>query len=975
MHLAQSALLDQEPPAGGGDDVSSALQNIAAGDVDLGKLVELAGALALSGRLDDARLLYKAWIERNPEDPLLHIALFNGAGLEGQAGDQAAAVQALQRAVSLSPDFAPAHINLGVQLERSGDALNAVQQWTAAVNRPARVTGAAVAHTVTALKQMARVLSEHHQMDAAERALAQCLDLDPRDRQLSEQYIAMRLTQCRWPVVEPREGLDRKALLAGIHPLSLAAYSDDPLFQLAVSERYTRLNYEAGAQDSVTDRRSAPTDVAGRRLRIGYVSSDLRDHAIGYLIAELFEVHDRSRFEVFAYYCGPASSSDLSKRIKAAVEHWVDIRELSADEAARWIAADGIDILVDVNGHTRDARTEVFARRPAPIQVNWLGYPGTMGSPWHQYVIADDWIIPPDHEAYYSEKVLRLPCYQPNDRRRAVASPTPTREEAGLPKDAFVFCCFSGAQKITRFMFDRWLQILKRVPGSVLWLLQPPTDTATRLGDQAEARGIERSRLVFAPKVDSPSHLARHALADLFLDSAPYGAHTTASDALFMGVPILTVSGRSFASRVCGSLVRAAGVPDLVCATPEEYVERAVALGANPAAVEAYKVRLRAAHSSCLLFDTDRLVHALEELYRHMCAEHQAGRTPRPDLSNLDAYFQAGLAHEHEADELLGRQDYLGLYRSQLARIHRVRPMQADQRAWTAAAIAEVDASVDARAAANHAEAGAAHRAKRSTTKRNSQMTMLTRLHEIYRSAGLQPLTGHSTKHMHDWADAPFTRFYNGEGIVGCAGLSLFEIMFLEHLGNYVDPRSVLVIGNAHGWSTIALALIFPKAQVLALDPFQEGVELTNELARRNKLSVNAVVGTSPGSVKPACAEHLNSPVDFVLIDAIHTNEAVKTDFFAAAEVAGKDAFYLFHDVINWKMVEGFKDMQSASGLGGRILTRTPSGMAVLHGEISPDLVQYLECFSDNTQLLTAYRSMVQRAFAGDVLGEALASL
>ena len=303
-----------------------------------------------------------------------------------------------------------------------------------------------------------------------------------------------------------------------------------------------------------------------------------------------------------------------------------------------------------------------------------------------------------------------------------------------------------------------------------------------------------------------------------------------------------------------------------------------------------------------------------------------------------------------------------------------MRPIQADQRLWTAEAIAEAEAAVDPSAAQRLADAGAAPRAKRNT-KRNSHMTMLTRLHEIYRSAGLQPLTGHSTKHMHDWADAPFTRFYNGEGIVGCAGLSLFEIMFVEHLGTYIDPRSVLVIGNAHGWSTLALALTFPKAKILALDPDQVGVELTNDLARKNKLSVDAVVGTSPDSVKPACAEHLNGAVDFVLIDAIHTNDALKTDFFASAEVASKDAFYLFHDVINWKMVDGFKSMQAAPGLGGRILTRTPSGMGVLHGEISPELAQYLDCFSDNPQLLMAYRTMVQQAFAGDVFGEALAAL
>lgn len=692
MDSVRSALPNEGAAGPGEDAAAAALRKIAAGAMGLGEMVGTAAVLSSCGQLELARQLYRAWIAANPEDPMLHVALFNSAGLEGQAGDEAAAEAALERALALSPDFIPAHINLGTLFERRGEPAKAIERWRIAASRPAIVTGAAVSQTATALKQIARVLSDHQQLDSAEAALARCIELDPRDRQLSEQYIAMRLGQCKWPVLEPREGLDRKALLSGIHPLSLEAYSDDPLFQLAASERYVRRSVDAPGPDHGADRRDAPTDVSGRRLRLGYVSSDLRDHAIGYLMAELFEVHDPEAVEVFAYYCGPPSTSALNARIRASVEHWIDIRDLSADDAARRIAADRIDVLVDVNGHTRDAKTEVFARRPAPIQVNWLGYPGTTGSPYHQYIIADDWIIPPEFEIYYSEKVVRLPCYQPNDGKRLVATPAPTRAEAGLQEGVFVFCSFAGAQKITRFMFDRWIEILRRVPASVLWMLQPASDSAERLCSYAEARGIDRSRFVFAQKVDSPRHLARHALADLFLDTAPYGAHTTASDALFMSVPILTLSGRSFASRVCGSLVRAAGLPELVCTTPRDYVERAVTLGNNPAAVEACKVRLRASHSSCVLFDTVRLARAVEELYRGMCADHQAGRLPRPDLSNLDAYFQAGLDHDHEAEEMLGLADYNERYRARLAARHRDRPMAPDTRLWTAADIAEADA-------------------------------------------------------------------------------------------------------------------------------------------------------------------------------------------------------------------------------------------------------------------------------------------
>jgi len=253
-------------------------------------------------------------------------------------------------------------------------------------------------------------------------------------------------------------------------------------------------------------------------------------------------------------------------------------------------------------------------------------------------------------------------------------------------------------------------------------------------------------------------------------------------------------------------------------------------------------------------------------------------------------------------------------------------------------------------------------------------LSILPKLNEIYRSAGLHPLTGHSSKHMYDWMDAPFTRFFDGAGIVGCAGLSLYEIMFLEPLRSLIDPKSILVIGNAHGWSTIALALIFPQAKIVAIDPDQGGVDLTNRLAKANGLSIEVVTAFSPDGVKPACATHLPGAVDLTLIDALHTNEAIKVDFAAAAEVSAPNALYLFHDVINWRMTAGLKDIQQSSGLNARILTRTPSGMAAVYRDVSPELQAYLDCFTDNMELLAAYRTMIRNSFSADVFGEAIAS-
>jgi predicted O-linked N-acetylglucosamine transferase (SPINDLY family) len=671
--------------------ISSAAQPASSQQLSLSGLIEAANRLSTAGQIDQARQLYQLWIDHNRSHPQLYVAHFNCAALAGQIQDQAAAAASLNEAIALNPDFVPAYINLGRIYEESGAIEHAIELWRLAASRPASINGSAVQYATTALTQMARVLSAAQRSEEAEEAIQKCLDVNPRQPEIIEQYTALRLAQCKWPLAGSTEHLDRKTLLGGINPLSMAAYTDDPLLQLASAYRYVKRSLWDGPHNGQSDRRHAAIDLTNRRLRVGYVSSDLRDHAIGYLMAELFELHDRRNIEVFAYYCGPKSNSALTNRIKSAVENWTDINPLSDDDAAARIAADGIDILVDVNGHTRDARTGVFARRPAPIQVNWLGYPGSMGSAYHQYLIADDWIIPAQSEIYYSEKIVRLPCYQPNDRKRSIAAEQPTRSAAGLPEKAFVFCCFNGTHKISRFTFDRWLEILKRTGDSVLWLLDTSEQTKKRLHDMATQQGVSSARLIFAPKMQNSHHLARYPLADLFLDSAPYGAHTTASDALWMGVPVLTLSGRCFASRVCGSLVRSAGLTDLVYTSPQDYVERAIALAGNPTEIETYKAMLQANRDSCPLFDTGKLVNRLEALYCAMCTEHSRGLVPQPDLSNLDAYFDVGLDHDHDSEEVLKIADYHGLYRTKLRQLHLARPLHVDSRLWRKEDVAATD--------------------------------------------------------------------------------------------------------------------------------------------------------------------------------------------------------------------------------------------------------------------------------------------
>jgi predicted O-linked N-acetylglucosamine transferase (SPINDLY family) len=656
----------------------AAIQKITAGGLPIEELLVTAGGLTP----DEARQLYQVWISFNKEHPLLFIAHFNCSTLLQQLGDEQGGEAELKAALMLKPDFAPACINLGSSYERRGLAKEAVDQWRDGLERMAAVTPDAINYKVTLLKQISRILADNQSLAAAETMLTQCLDLAPEARDVTEQFVAARLSQCKWPMAPEDGKFSRRSLVSKLHPLSVCAYTDDPLFQLAASDKYVRTMAPIEERTTRFDRRTAPIDPK-RRLRVGYVSSDLRHHAVGYLMVNFFEEHDRKDFEDFAYYTGIVADDPIQARIKACVDHWRDIRGITDDEAAAKIAEDGIDILVDVNGHTRDARIGVFARRPAPIQVNWLGYPGTMGSSFHHYIVADDWTIPDHAEAWYSEKVLRLPCYQPNDRKRIVDENAPKRADFGLPDDAFVFCCFNASHKFTRFTFDRWMEILKATDNSVLWLLDYSPETNQRLREQAAERGVDGSRLVFAPKLPNPRHLARYPLADMFLDSVPYGAHTTASDALWMSVPVLTWSGRCFASRVCGSLLRSAGLPDMVCDTPEEFVSRAIHLaGTGRGELEIIKQRLIANRDTCTLFDVAKLSRALEDCYRQMRADYISGNLPQPNLNNLDAYFDIGVAQDHELREIGALTDYEGFYRAQLGRRHYHHPLAADGRLW-----------------------------------------------------------------------------------------------------------------------------------------------------------------------------------------------------------------------------------------------------------------------------------------------------
>jgi len=447
-----------------------------------------------------------------------------------------------------------------------------------------------------------------------ERALA----LDAGNISAQRLAIHARLRACDWSRREADKNAIRSALAAGrrlIDPLDCLAMLGSGAENLAAAKLWTLEEFPPESPLV-----SPAAHVAHQRIRIGYLTTDFREHVMGFLMAGVFEHHDKGRFETVGLSLAPRDNGATQARIAAALDRLVDLHEVSDAAAANLISGMQLDILVDLNGHTGNARTGILARRPAPIQVNFLGYPGTMGAPYIDYLIADRVIVPQSQPGFYSEQIISLPdCYQPNDRSRKVAETFPLRQSAGLPEAGFVFCSFNNNYKITPEIFDTWMRLLRAVDDSLLWLLEDNTLAAANLRREAAQRGVSEQRLVFAQRVPQPAHLARHVLADLFLDTTPYNAHTTASDALWMGLPVVTCPGNSFQSRVAASILTAAGAPELIAPTLPDYEALALGLARDPKSLSSIRARLADNRDTCTLFDIGRFTRNLEDAYITIC--------------------------------------------------------------------------------------------------------------------------------------------------------------------------------------------------------------------------------------------------------------------------------------------------------------------------------------------------------------------
>ena len=648
----------------------------------LNELFQLAENTNAAGQSAQTAELYKAWIAYNDSNPLLHLAYFNYSVTLRQLGDIPGSINALSACLKIEPRFGHANINLGRAYEDAGLNAQAIQQWRSFIEATAELTPERMSHRLMTLQHIGRVMEGAGLQEEAETALWQAIEMRPDKPEAGQHWLSLRQHQCKWPIVIPSEHVTKRQLLDAMSPLPLGCYADDPLFQLAKAYRYLKTLVGRPDLTGFTPKQVKQKTGSGQRLRIGYVSSDLRDHAVGFALSEVLELHDKSSVEIFAYYCGEARTNDgTQERMKKVVDTWRDISTIDDAQAARLIASDEIDILLDVNGFTKHARTRIFAYRPAPVIAAFCGYPGSMASPFHQYLIADDYIVPPENELYYTEKVLRIPCNQPVDRKRQIAA-RPTRTEAGLPEDAFVFACFNGMQKITANGFARWMKILAATPGSVLWLLTGSDAVNQRLRQSATVCGVAADRIIFAPKAPNAQHLARIGVADLFLDTFPYGAHSTASDAITMGLPVLTLPGKSFASRFCASIVSAAGIPELICSTPDDYVNKAVAYARDPASLAAVRASLQRQRETSALRDMPAMVRRLEELCWQMQGERERGETPTPDMRNLDVYYEVGAEIVAEHIEFEDDKAYRQRYLDKLTKWNSYEPLRPDARLW-----------------------------------------------------------------------------------------------------------------------------------------------------------------------------------------------------------------------------------------------------------------------------------------------------
>ncbi len=582
-------------------------------DLDLHR--NLALALQELGRYEEALASCRKAVNAAPRDADALVNLGNvlqGLNRHEEAED------AYRRALALSPDNAAALNNLGNSLSALGRVSRSIEFY-----RRATFLDPENAEFHNNLGNALHRLQHHEE---ALQCFERVLTLDPSHANAFGLMAQIKRQTCDWKGLAE---IDRSIVAQveqvrmPIDPFTFMATADDPALQLSCARQFQE-----------TRRKTATPSLAARpphgKLRIGYFTEMFRDHPLSHLIVQLIELHDRSRFDIRAFSYGPGDGSPVRRRLESAFDEFHDVARASDEEIAQLIRSSEIDILIDLNGYTERNRLQVLAQRPAPVQAHFLGYPGTSGTAFIDYLFVDDFLVPTERSQHSREKLIYLPeCYPVNDRKRPIAEETLTRAAYGLPETGFVFCCFNHNYKITPAFFDVWTGLLRDIPGSVLWLLRSNDIAEWNLRQQAVTRDIDPERLIFAPRIALADHLARLKLADLFLDTLPVNAHTTASDALWAGLPVLTCAGKGFAARVAGSLLRAIGLPELVTETVGDYDELARRLAATPDLLRDVRAKLARNRTTAPLFDTERFRRHYEAACEEIWEIYQSGSPPR----------------------------------------------------------------------------------------------------------------------------------------------------------------------------------------------------------------------------------------------------------------------------------------------------------------------------------------------------------
>jgi predicted O-linked N-acetylglucosamine transferase (SPINDLY family) len=562
----------------------------------------LGSAYKKLGNIKDSILAYEKAIIIDPqrEDDYSNLA-----SIYIDLREYKKAILLCRKSLSINSKFSKGHFNLAKALEGDGNALEAAISYQKAVEIEDSYSEAhlGIGHL---LENKGDLVSS---INSYEKALQQN-DALPW---LKGSLFHALMKTCNWKAYSDYISQLRKDIKSRNRfyiNFILAGLTDSAELQHIASQTCSK---EFPPNDSLGPIKKQPTK---SKIRLGYYSADFYNHATCMLMAELFEKHDKSKFELFAFSFGPDFKDPMRERVEAAFDQFIDVSTMSDKEIAEFSRMLGIDIAIDLKGSTKDHRFGIFSYRAAPVQVSYLGYPGTMGAEYIDYLIADKTLIPEESQKFYTEKIAYMPhSYQVNDRSRVISDRVFTKKEVGLPEHGFVFACFNNNYKITPDVFDVWVRILQSVEGSVLWLFEENKTAAINLRKEAQKRGLAPDRLVFAPKMETSEHLARHKLADLFIDTLPYNAHTTASDALWAGLPVLTCMGESFASRVAASLLNAIEMPELITSSLQEYEELAIALGKDPQRIQALKQKLENNKLTTPLFDSSLFTKDIENLY------------------------------------------------------------------------------------------------------------------------------------------------------------------------------------------------------------------------------------------------------------------------------------------------------------------------------------------------------------------------